>query len=128
MSSILRSPHPAVHTIDVSKFDYSSYGFVDVKVQLDNDSGVLVLTLNRPDRHNAFTNEMCHSIVFCMELADKDDRVRVVVMTGAGKSFCAGAELSQGFGADTSLPMNAHRDGGGQSAGAVLRCRKREYQ
>ena len=76
-------------------------------------------------RHNAFTNEMCHSIVFCLELADADDRVKVVVMTGAGKSFCAGADLSGGFGADPNLPLREHRDGGGQASGAVLRCRKR---
>lgn len=77
-------------------------------------------------RHNAFTNEMCHSIVFVLELADADDRVKVVVMTGAGKSYCAGADLSGGSGADTNAPLAEHRDGGGQAAGAVLRCRKRK--
>jgi enoyl-CoA hydratase/carnithine racemase len=61
-----------------------------------------------------------------MELADVDDRVKVVVLTGAGKSFCAGADLSGGFGADTNAPLAFHRDGGGQVSGSVLRCRKCE--
>lgn len=46
--TVMHNPHPAVHTIDVSKFDYSSYKFPDVKVQLDE--GVLILTLDRPAR------------------------------------------------------------------------------
>jgi enoyl-CoA hydratase/carnithine racemase len=122
--SVLHNPHPAVHTINASAFDYSAYSFPDAKVSIEE--GVMILTLDRPARHNAFTNDMCHSIVFALELADADDRVKVVVITGAGKSFCAGADLSGGFGADFNQPLRYHRDGGGQSAGAILRCRKCE--
>lgn len=123
--SVFENPHPAINSIDVSSFRYESYGWRDILVRLDAGTGVLTVELNRPARHNAFTNDMCHSLVFAFELADADARVRAVVFTGKGKSFCAGADLSEGFGADASLPINAHRDGGGQVSGAVLRCRKR---
>lgn len=75
---------------------------------------------------NAYTTEMCHDMVFAFELADADPRVKAVVLTGAGKSFCAGADLSGGgFGAsDSSITLNTHRDGAGQASGSLLNCRK----
>ncbi|MDA7502237.1 enoyl-CoA hydratase-related protein [Chitinophagales bacterium] len=58
------------------------------------DNGVATLTLNRPDRYNAFTPEMMKEFVRCMKLARKDDEVRVVVLTGAGeKAFCSGQDV-----------------------------------
>lgn len=125
--SVFRNPHPPLNSVDISSFKYESYAWRDISVRLDASTGVLTVELNRPARHNAFTNDMCHSLVFAFELADLDARVRAVVFTGKGKSFCAGADLSEGFGADDHLPINAHRDGGGQVSGAVLRCRKRVY-
>ena len=58
--------------------------------------GVLTLTLNRPDKLNAFTGQMAKELVEAFDAADADDEVRVVVMTGAGRGFCAGADLSTG--------------------------------
>lgn len=61
--------------------------------------GILTLTLNRPDRLNAFTDTMARELVQAMDLADADDNVRAIILTGAGRAFCAGADLEKG--ADT---------------------------
>jgi enoyl-CoA hydratase/carnithine racemase len=58
--------------------------------------GVLTLTLNRPDKLNAFTATMCTELIDAFDRADADDEVRAIVMTGAGRAFCAGADLSSG--------------------------------
>lgn len=58
---------------------------------------VILITLNRPQKHNAFTDAMRHDIERVYELVDIDPRVKVVVLTGAGRSFCAGADLEIGF-------------------------------
>jgi len=58
--------------------------------------GVLTLTLNRPDKLNAFTGDMSKELTAAFDAADADDAVRVVIMTGAGRGFCAGADLSEG--------------------------------
>jgi enoyl-CoA hydratase/carnithine racemase len=57
---------------------------------------ILTLTLNRPDKLNAFTATMMHELIDAFDRADADDGVRVVVITGAGRGFCAGADLSAG--------------------------------
>lgn len=68
---------------------------------------------------------MAHSLVFVFELAHNDDRVKLVVLTGAGKSFCAGADLSSdGFGVSPDAPLTDHRDGGGKVVLAMLNCSK----
>lgn len=58
---------------------------------------VLLITLNRPAKLNAFTDVMREDLERVYELVDIDPRVKVVVLTGAGKSFCAGADLEIGF-------------------------------
>lgn len=69
------------------------------------DDGLLLLTLSRPDKLNAFTVEMCNELVDAFGRASQDDAVRVVVVTGEGRAFCAGMDLSVGgnvFGLDES--------------------------
>jgi len=61
--------------------------------------GVLTVTLNRPDRLNAFTGTMARELIEAFDAADADDDVRAVIVTGAGRGFCAGADL--GGGGDT---------------------------
>ncbi len=60
-------------------------------------TSVLLITLNRPDKLNAFTDIMREDLERVYALVDLDSRVKVVVLTGAGKSFCAGADLEVGF-------------------------------
>lgn len=58
---------------------------------------VILIALNRPEKLNAFTDVMREDLERVYELVDIDPRVKVVVLTGAGKSFCAGADLEIGF-------------------------------
>lgn len=57
---------------------------------------VLTITLNRPERMNAFTGRMCDELIAAFDRADADDVVKAVVVTGAGRAFCAGADLERG--------------------------------
>lgn len=106
------------------------------------DDGLLLLTLNRPENLNAFTVTMANELVAAYQRASDDDSVSSIVVTGAGKAFCAGMDLSiEGnvFGLDESLtptlddlqeklddPAIFHgvRDTGGRVALAMLNCRK----
>src|SRR3954453_16587500 len=58
--------------------------------------GVLTITLNRPDRLNAFTAQMGRELIEAFDASDTDDDVRAVIVTGAGRAFCAGADLGGG--------------------------------
>lgn len=58
--------------------------------------GVLTLTLDRPEKMNAFTTRMGQDLGEALDRADADDAVRVVIVTGAGRGFCAGADISDG--------------------------------
>jgi 2-(1,2-epoxy-1,2-dihydrophenyl)acetyl-CoA isomerase len=60
----------------------------------DLDGQTLIITLNRPDVANAFSQTMIHALCDILDFAHDDPEVRVVVITGAGKSFCAGGDLS----------------------------------
>lgn len=57
---------------------------------------VLTITLNRPDKLNAYTGLMQAEIIKALDAADADDEVRAIIFTGAGRGFCAGADLSSG--------------------------------
>ena len=62
--------------------------------KLDIADGVATLTLNRPDRMNAFNETMVRDMVAAFDITDADDDVRAVIVTGAGRAFCAGADLA----------------------------------
>jgi len=60
------------------------------------EDGIATITLNRPERLNAFTARMMSDLIAAFDLTDGDDAVKVVIVTGAGRGFCAGADLSGG--------------------------------
>lgn len=80
---------------------------------------VATITLHRPEQLNAFTNTMMREIIAAFDLTDADDDVRAVIVTGAGRGFCAGADLSSGGntfakgGSDVTTSAGVPRDGGG---------------
>src|SRR3954469_22669407 len=57
---------------------------------------ILTITLNRPDKLNAFNAAMQKEMIDAFDQADKDDNIRAIIVTGAGRGFCAGADLSSG--------------------------------
>src|SRR4051794_41354166 len=66
------------------------------EIRYDVADGVLTITLNRPDRLNAFTPTMMSELIAAFDAADEDDDVRAVIVTGEGRGFCAGADLERG--------------------------------
>ncbi|MGV9744202.1 enoyl-CoA hydratase-related protein [Rhodococcus zopfii] len=79
-------------------------------VVVDRDGTVAIVRLNRPDRLNAFTTEMCHRLLEVFDELDADDDVRAIVLTGTGRAFCAGADL--GAGGDTFVLDDGPHTGG----------------
>jgi enoyl-CoA hydratase/carnithine racemase len=104
--------------------------------------GILTLTLSRPEQLNAFTLEMAEELVAAFERASEDDSVRAIVVTGAGRAFCAGMDLSKPgnvFGLNESLKpsladmeqrrdepeiFRGVRDTGGRVTLAIFACKK----
>jgi enoyl-CoA hydratase/carnithine racemase len=101
------------------------------QISYDVADRVATLTLNRPEQLNAFTNTMMREVIDAFDRIDADDEVRAVIVTGAGRGFCAGADLSgggetfSGGGSDekTSVP-GVPRDGGGMVTLRIFECTK----
>ncbi|MEO1101208.1 MAG: crotonase/enoyl-CoA hydratase family protein [Pseudomonadota bacterium] len=67
------------------------------QIKLEKDGAIATLTLNRPEKMNAFTGKMMYEMIEAFDLTDADDDVRAVIVTGSGdRAFCAGADLSEG--------------------------------
>ena len=66
------------------------------QIRIDIEDRVMTITLNRPERLNAWTATMARELLEAFDQADSDDEVRAVVLTGAGRAFCAGADLAGG--------------------------------
>jgi enoyl-CoA hydratase/carnithine racemase len=88
------------------------------QILYDVEDGVLTITMNRPEKLNAFTGTMMTEMIDAFDRSDADDSIRAVIVTGAGRAFCAGADLAAGgatFDADgrADRPKGLNRDGGG---------------
>ncbi|QFG24912.1 crotonase/enoyl-CoA hydratase family protein [Actinomadura sp. WMMB 499] len=107
------------------------------EIEYEVADGIATITLNRPDQLNAYTFTMRNEMLDAFDRIDADDDVRAVVVTGAGRAFCAGADLSTGggstfdqeqstdmFAGDDLLEDGTPRDGGGTVALRIARCLK----
>ena len=94
------------------------------------EDGIATITLNRPEKLNAFTNTMRLELIEAFDRVDADDDVRAVIVTGAGRAFCAGADLSAGgktfdYAARGVIgPEEQRRDGGGTVSLRIFDCLK----
>lgn len=97
------------------------------QILYDVTENILTITLNRPEKLNAFTGQMLAEILDAFERADADDEVKAIIVTGAGRAFCAGADLSAGadtFNHDKRGSGGLQRDGGGLLTLRIFECLK----
>ena len=105
-------------------------GYEEISYEVDD--GLLTITLDRPDQLNAFTVTMMRELLDAFDRADADDDVRAVVVTGRGRAFCAGADLSAGatafdhgdVGGRDGAGHRPLRDGGGIVALRIFESQK----
>lgn len=96
-------------------------------ISLDIDDGIATLWLDRPEKMNAFTPQMKDEIIAAFDHTDANDDVRAVIVTGRGRAFCAGADLSSGgdtFDYEKRKGSDTQRDGGGQATLRIFRSLK----
>jgi len=112
------------------------------QIKYEVQDNILTITLNRPDKMNAFTNIMMDELIAAFDAADADDDVRAIIVTGAGRAFCAGADLSAGGATfdraarsdrktaplrpngEVEWSDDAVRDGGGRVTLRIFKCLK----
>ena len=92
-------------------------------VRTDLTGGVMTLTLDRPEKLNAFTIEMMQELIDAFDVADADDAVRAVVVTGSGRAFCAGADISGGTKGFVDVEKRKVGDGIVRDGGGLLTLR-----
>ncbi|BAN03144.1 crotonase/enoyl-CoA hydratase family protein [Ilumatobacter coccineus] len=100
------------------------------EILFDVADHIATITLNRPDRMNAFTGTMMREVIDAFDQTDADDDVRAVIVTGAGRAFCAGADLGAGGstfakgGSDVQTDIGVPRDGGGLTSLRIYNSKK----
>ena len=106
------------------------------EIKLEQDGPIAILTLHRPEKMNAFTGKMMQEMIDAFDKTDANDEIRAVIVTGAGRGFCAGADL--GSGSDTfnyeeredraemvqGDDISRIRDGGGRLTLRIFECLK----
>lgn len=100
------------------------------QINYDVEDRVATITLNRPEKLNAFTATMMSEMIDAFDRVDADDGVRAVIVTGAGRAYCAGADLARGGetfargGSDVRTSSGVTRDGGGMLTLRIFDCTK----
>ncbi len=101
------------------------------QIAFDVSDHIATITLNRPDKLNAFTGTMMNEMIGAFDETDANDDVRAVIVTGAGRGFCAGADLSgggetfaEGGGGEPTGPEQVPRDGGGMVTLRIFESKK----
>jgi enoyl-CoA hydratase/carnithine racemase len=100
------------------------------QINYDVEDRVATITLNRPEKLNAFTATMLSEMIDALDRVDADDGVRAVIVTGAGRAYCAGADLARGGetfargGSDVRTSSGVTRDGGGMLTLRIFDCTK----
>ena len=99
------------------------------QIALDVADGVATLTLDRPEALNAFTGTMMNEMISAFDEIDARDEIRAVIVTGRGRAFCAGADLSGGGatfarGGSDVVASGVPRDGGGLLTLRIFECKK----
>jgi enoyl-CoA hydratase/carnithine racemase len=99
------------------------------EILYDAAERVATITLNRPQKLNAFTRRMRDELIAAFGRADADDQVRAVIVTGSGRAFCAGADLSAGgatfdYAKRDDAGQEDHRDGGGRVSLSIFALKK----
>ncbi|KAF2853390.1 enoyl-CoA hydratase/isomeras-like protein [Plenodomus tracheiphilus IPT5] len=126
MSAPKQSPrHPDISLPQ----SYNTLPFTQIRTQHHPaEPSIIILTLHRPENHNAFTDKMREEFEAAYAMFDVDDRVKCIVLTGSGRIFCAGADLGIGFGKgadeEGGEKVVEHRDGGGRITLAIHNTRK----
>ena len=100
------------------------------QIAYEVEDSILTITLDRPEQLNAFTGVMMEELIDAFDRADADDNVRSIIVTGRGRGFCAGADLSGGattFNASArggATDIAEYRDGGGRVTLRIFECKK----
>ena len=107
---------------DQTNYDQTNYDTITYEIA----ENILTITLNRPEKLNAFNRQMLKEILDALDRADADDSVKAIIFTGNGRGFCAGADLSSGR--DTfdheADGRGLHPDGGGVLTLRLFECMK----
>ncbi len=96
-------------------------------IAYEASDGILTITLDRPEQLNAFTGTMQNELIDAFDRADADDAVRAIIVTGRGRGFCAGADLSGGpntFARGRDTDISEYRDGGGKVTLRIFELKK----